>query len=198
MKKKFFSLIITVLLLTGCGGSTTENKTPDTETAHTMQEESGAKSEENKFPGSYTVPDGWIKSDEYSTDEKIFYVQEGHENDTLPDNISVNIGSNKYSADEHSKFKDAILSQLLFQLNGTEATLNGDGTYTKQGYTEYIFTIEDSDAVTKQYYIIDDYRYCLIHLTNYTLSENAYAAVQEIADSFVWQKDEDIEGGGKT
>ena len=125
-------------------------------------------------------------------------MQEGHENDTLPDNISVNIGSNKYSADEHSKFKDAILNQLLFQLTGTNATLNGDGTYPEQGYTEYIFTIEDSDAVTKQYYIIDDYRYCLIHLTNYTLSENAYDAVQEIADSFVWQKDEDIEGGGKT
>lgn len=38
MKKKFFSLIITVLLLTGCGEGTTENKTPDAETAHTVQE----------------------------------------------------------------------------------------------------------------------------------------------------------------
>ena len=41
--------------------------------------------------------------------------------------------------------------------------------------------------VTKQYYIVDDQRYCLIHLTNFTGSEAGVEAARAIADSFVWE-----------
>ena len=42
------------------------------------------------------------------------------------------------------------------QLDGIEAQLNGDGTYTEQGDLLYIFTIDEGDIVTTQYYIVRD------------------------------------------
>ena len=37
---------------------------------------------------------------DHSTDEKIFYVEDGHEHDSRPDNISINVGKNRYAADD--------------------------------------------------------------------------------------------------
>lgn len=167
MKKMLLIFLIMVLVFTGCGKQGTEK--------------------EIDFPGNYTVPEGWVKSEEYSTDKKVFYIEEGHETDKQPDNISINVGTNRYAEDDHVSFRDAILRQILAQLEGVDAQLYGDGTYTEQGYTVYIFTIEEkNNIVTKQYYIVGDYQYCLIHLTNYTGSEDADKAAQEIVDSFVW------------
>ena len=141
---------------------------------------------EDAIPGSYIVPDGWVKAEKYSSAEKVFYVEDGHEDDELPDNISIEVGTNRYSMDEHEKFRDAIVRQLALQLQGISAEMTGDGTYTEQDYIVYIFTISEESVVTKQYYIVGDQRYCLIHLTNFTGSESADKAAQTIADSFVW------------
>lgn len=198
MKKGFAAFFVLTLLLTGCTGvfplsegpaSSVSPAEPERTSLAGGPDSSGAGSaarEESGLPGSYTVPEGWVKADEYSTDEKIFYVQNGHENDEAPDNISINVGANRYSAQEHESFREAIVRQLLAQLQGAGADLTGDGTYTEQGYIVYIFTIEESDALTKQYYIVDDYRYCLVHLTSFTGSEDAEQAAKAIADSFVW------------
>lgn len=194
MKRIIAMLIATTLLVTGCGAGTARadesSATPENTSENRQETEEAAMpeqdQEESAIPGSYTVPEGWVKAEEYSTKEKIFYVEEGHENDTAPDNISVNVGTNKYGADEHMKFRDAIVRQLMMQLQSVDAQLTGDGTYTQQDYVVYIFTIEESDVVTKQYYIVGDHRYCLIHLTNYTGSENADNAARTIADSFIW------------
>ncbi len=177
MKKQLIFLLTAFLFLTGCGsGSTDDGSTLS------QQEQQDAV----QLADCFTVPDGWVKAEAYSTEEKLFYVQEGHEDDAQPDNISINTGTNRYSAGEHEDFRDAILRQLLMQIQGVDAELTGDGTYTEQGYVVYIFTITESSAVTKQYYIVDDYRYCLIHLTDYTGSDSVYDAAQAMADSFVW------------
>ena len=138
------------------------------------------------IPGSYTVPDGWVTMEKYSTEEKVFYVEEGHEEDELPDNISIEVGKNRYHAEDHIKFRDAIVRQLTMQLNGADATLTGDGTFTEQEDVLYSFTISEEDVVTKQFYIVGDQRYCLIHLTSFTGAESAYEAAQAMADSFKW------------
>ena len=138
------------------------------------------------FPGSYTVPEGWAKMERYSTENKIFYAEEGHEDDEMPDNISIEVGTNRYGADEHEKFREAILRQLAVQFQGVDAELTGDGTFTEQDYVVYIFTISQEDVVTKQYYIVGDQRYCLVHLTNFTGSESVDEAARAMADSFVW------------
>ena len=93
---------------------------------------------------------------------------------------------NKYSLDEHEQFRDAIVQQILMQLDGIEAQLNGDGTYTEQGELLYIFTIDEGDIVTTQYYIVKDYGFCLIQLTNFSGSETTEQAARDMVDSFVW------------
>ncbi len=155
------------------------------------QQEADAPSPEksgNAWPGTYTVPEGWVKAEAYSSDDMIFYVEQGHENDSAPDNISINIGTNRYAADDHESFRDAIVRQLTMQIKDSPDTgLDGTGTHTEQGYVEYIFTIREPDGVvTEQHYIVGDNRFCLIQLTNYTGSESAGKAAQEMADSFVW------------
>ncbi len=206
IRKSFIFLSIVACTLTGCNTVTdetssikerfednvqSEEQKETTQLEELIQSEEATQPEEKEtaFPGSYTVPDGWVKAEEHSTDKKFFYVEEGHETDKMPDNISINIGTNRYSAEDHTSFRDAIVQQLLAQLNGVDAELLGDGTSTEQGYIVYIFTINErsTGVVTKQYYIVDDYQFCLIHLTNYTNSENANEAAQAIVDSFVWE-----------
>ena len=153
--------------------------------------------EGSSFPGSYTIPVGWVQAKQYSNEEITFYVEEGHEEDGFPDNISVSIGTNRYSAEEHESFRKAIMNQIAAQIKGQQGiALYGDGTYTEQGYMLYVFTIEEEaeEITTKQYYNIDDYRYCLVQLTNFTNSEAADKAAQEIVDSFVWETDGTNEG----
>lgn len=182
-------------LLAGCAGARQQAMpggagAPDAlDTPAGSQAESPAQDAgegETAFPGSYTVPEGWVIAEQYSTEAKTFYVEAGHEEDELPDNISVEVGTNRYGADEHEQFRDAIVRQLVMQMQGLDAQLMGNGTYTDQGYILYIFTLTEPDVVTTQYYIVGDERYCLIHLTNFTGSETADKAAQAMADSFVW------------
>lgn len=148
---------------------------------------SGEKEEAGSaLPGSYTTPEGWVKAEQYSTDEKIFYVEKGHENDRLPDNISINVGNNRYSEEEHMAFRDAIVRQLIMQLKDQDAQLNANGSFTEQGYVVYTFMIEKSDAVMTQYYIVGDHRYCMVYLSNYSRSEGPEQAARTMVDSFVW------------
>ena len=191
MKKILIVLLTMVLLLAGCGkNGASSPQSPSDESVADQQEPSSSEteisSEDHAIPGSYTVPDGWEKSEKHSTDSQIFYIEEGHENDEKPDNISIHVGKNKYSLDEHEQFRDAIVQQILMQLDGIEAQLNGDGTDTEQGDLLYIFTIDEGDIVTTQYYIVKDYGFCLIQLTNFSGSETTEQAARDMVDSFVW------------
>lgn len=194
MKGKIAIVLVALLLLSGCGGGgmeDTQEPSTSAESSVSDQQEDSQQDvqetgEEVAFPGSYTVPDGWVKMDEFSNDTTIFYVEEGHEDEQYTDNISISVGSNPYSLEEHEQFREAITQQLLMQLNGVQADLKGDGSYTAQDYVLYTFTIDEGGIITKQYYIVDDYRFCLVHLTNFTRSESADEAARTIVDSFVW------------
>lgn len=197
MKKTFAVLLVMLGVLSGCTSDPAADQNnmqpaPPSESDVQEQEEK-KKDEESMIPGDYDVPDGWVKSETYSNARQIFYVEEGKEDSTQPDNISINVGENKYSAEEHTKFKDAILRQIMMQIQGQDVELDGTGTHTEQDYVVYIFTIteKESGIVTKQYYIVDDYRFCLIQLTNFTGSEAADEAAQQMMDSFVWDDKEE-------
>ena len=88
--------------------------------------------------------------------------------------------------EEHEQFRNAIVRQLSMQISSSDAQVTGSGSTTAQDYILYIFTISEEEIVTKQYYIVDDKRYCLIHLTNFTGSERVEDAAKALADSFVW------------
>jgi len=195
MKKIASILLVMLLLLAGCGGKqSVSTSTPDVSREIDQSEVDQSKAdpsdaeEETALPGTWTVPDSWVKAEKYSSEDKIFYVEEGHEDDELPDNISIEVGKNRYSAEEHEKFREAILRQFAMQLNGVAATLTGDGSFTEQDYILYTFTITEEDVVTTQFYIVGDQRYCLVHLTNFTGSDRAVEAAKAIVDSFIWSK----------
>ena len=193
------ALILTLLLLAGSligcesghGKSLSDIPSATSSSATTDSSQSGDTEQpdvenESDFPGSYTVPDGWVKMEKYSTEDKIFYAEEGHEEDELPDNISIEVGTNRYGGEDHMKFRDAIVRQLTVQAGSVGAEVTGEGTFTAQEDVLYIFTISEAEAVTKQFYIVGDQRHCLVHLTSFTGSDSAEEAARAIADSFAW------------
>ena len=189
MNKRLFAVALGLSLFMSLAACSNQQSPSDSsqENASTSEGVLPSDSETNlDFPGSYIVPDGWVKMEKYSTEDKIFYAEEGHEEDELPDNISVEVKTNRYSAEDHMEFRDAIVRQLTIQASRVGAELTGEGTFTDQEDVLYIFTISEEDVVTKQFYIVGDKRYCLIHLTNFTGSESADEAAQAMADSFVW------------
>lgn len=139
--------------------------------------------------GTYEIPADWIESGAHSTNNKFFYVKEGQENDNRPNNISINEGTNKYAASEHEKFRMAILNQLSMQIGGDEnVELNANGSNTKNGYVVYNFSIKDKDNTTKQYYIVGDYKYVLVHETTFGDSTETDSVAQKIIDTFKWKE----------
>ena len=178
--------IFCLLGLAGCGGG---------QTAENIDED-------RDFVGGgfgYVIPAGWVKLEKYSTDDKVFYCLAGHEEDKTPDNISVEVQSNRYAAEDHMQFRDAIVRQLMTQLQGVPATLTGDGTFTDDETVMYIFTITedateeqlaaDPEAVgviTRQYYIVGEKKYALVHLTSFYNDEETLAAADRMAKSFTW------------
>ncbi len=135
--------------------------------------------------GSYTVPAGWVELDG-GLSGKYFYLPEDQQDEEYPDNISVESGSNRYAAEDHIQFRQAIVSQLSAQIQGLDATLLGDGTFTDAGDYLYAFTITEPDVTTRQYYVVGDQKYCLIHLTSFTGAQEAFDAAAQIASGFQW------------
>ena len=80
-----------------------------------------------------------------------------------------------------------ILSQLMMQVQGSAAQVNGEGTYTDSGDVLLVYTITETGCTTKQYYIVGDYEYCLIHLTVYSGDDTGgIKAAETMVNSFQW------------
>lgn len=173
--------------------SQTEEETPlDNEHEYEKEaDENGAADGGTRYQksyGSYIILDGWIEADR-STDTKSFYAKEGTENDLRPDNISVEIGTNPYSLEEHAEFARAIQAQMAAQLAeiGRDTTLTGSGTATEKGDIVYVFTIEEAGKrAAVQYYIVGEQRYCMVYETIYLDEAECDAAAQKIVESFEW------------
>lgn len=72
-------------------------------------------------------------------------------------------------------------------LYGIESQLNGDEAYTEQGKLLYIFTTDEGDIVITQHYIVKDYGFCLIQITNFSGSGTTEQTVRDMVDIFVWE-----------
>lgn len=197
--KKIVVFLISAVLLTGLSGcgirrasSAGETALPDGLAEPAERAESGLSDQtiEQGF-GSYLLPAGWIENESHSTEEKRFYILDGTDDQAQPDNIAVSVGVNRYSQEGHLEFRDAVMNQLGAQIGDLEGvTLEGSGSSTANGDILYRFEVRENDGTkTVQYYVVGDYRFCLIHETNFTGSEQTDIAAAKIADSFVW-KDE--------
>ena len=195
--KKYIILLISLFCLTSC----TQQKIQTSESQGIEKQEETESSEETEIVdengttytksfGTYHVPTGWIESSTYSTTNKFFYVADGTEQDTLPNNISINIGSNKYSAEDHIKFREAIVNQLVMQLP-KDTMLNGSGSYTANDYILYTFTFNvtegDTTLAATQYYIVGDYKYVMVYESVYDgNTEEVDAIAKNMVDTFTW------------
>jgi hypothetical protein len=150
--------------------------------------------------GKYKEPSAWRLEPKYTEmegltlGEKRYYVMDGVTPAQRWDsNISVEVGSNRYTPEEHMQFRDGILSSLGAQLQGAQATVGGGGSFSENGYVLYEFTIDMEDegaSDTTQSYIVGDKKYFLIIGTDFhdpNVPADAIAeAIDEIANSFVW------------
>ncbi len=206
---------MSLFCFTACAQQTTTNDIPEAEEqnininkniAYTSEQKGNEQQIENteqniitnedvtyhKSFGSYRIPKNWIESTKYSTKDKFFYVAEGTEEDPLPNNISVNVGKNKYSSEQHMKFRDAILNQLVMQLP-KDVILNGNGSYTANDYVLYTFTFSitegDTTLSATQYYIVGDYKYVMVYETAFTdNTEEVDIVAKSIVDTFKWSE----------
>ena len=140
--------------------------------------------------GTYKVPKTAVIRKDHSTYRKLFFVKNKDINNNRPNNISVEGGTNKYSKEDHMQFRRAIQTQLYMQSSShLGSQITGSGTTTKNGYTLYVFTMKSSDSVTKQYYIVGDYKYVLVHETilNGTEDQELDSISKYIVDSFKWE-----------
>lgn len=81
------------------------------------------------------------------------------------------------------------MAQLLAQVGNQNVQVNGSGSYTANEDPMILFEIiEEDKTVTRQYYIVGDYRYCLVHLTNYSGDEEADRVAEIMADGFAWRE----------
>ncbi len=213
MKKQIALLFMSLFCFTACTQQTTTNDIPKAEEQninknieYTSEQKENEQQIENteqnvitnedvtyhKSFGSYRIPKNWIESTKYSTEDKFFYVAEGTEEDPLPNNISVNVGKNKYSSEQHMKFRDAILNQLVMQLP-KDVILNGNGSYTANDYVLYTFTFSitegDTTLSATQYYIVADYKYVMVYETAFTdNTEEVDVVAKSIVDTFKWSE----------
>lgn len=217
MKKYIALLLMSVFCLTSCTQQTTpqqsnvaEEVEQNTTEENDTEQENNTESKENdieqtenavtdengttytKSFGTYTVPTGWIESTKYSTSGKFFYVADGTEDQQLPNNISVNMGTNKYSADDHILFRQAIVNQLVMQLP-KDTQLNGSGSFTANDYVLYTFTFSitenDTTLNATQYYIVGDKKYVMVYESVYDgNTEEVDAIAKNIVDTFQWSE----------
>lgn len=176
--KKIFIILAFCLLLTGCvlpRRTSINNLVKNDNLIETSY-------------GTFTIPSTWVKRDDHSTANKYFFANR-NDNNSIPNNISVEIGTNRYSKDDHMTFKTAIQNQLVYQVKGSGATINGSGSTTSNGYIVYTFRINMSSQTTVQHYIVGDYKYVLVHETiwdgNTSDTDNA---AKEIVNSFKWKE----------
>ena len=145
----------------------------------------------DKSFGTYIIPDGWSEAKELSNSKKFFYVKDGTDMSKPTSNVSVEVGTNKYKKENHMEFRQSMQRQLMVQASrgATSEGMQGIGTNTKNGDVMYVFTINSENTTTKQYYIVGDYRYVLIHETDFN-DENIKdisEVAKSIAESFEWK-----------
>lgn len=169
--KKIFILFITTVLLTGC----------------TLIPRGRSNIIKTDY-GSFSIPNTWIKRTDHSTASKYFFANRNDRN-SIPNNISVEMGTNRYAEAYHEQFREAIKRQLATQASLYGMTMTGSGTTSKNGYYVYTFTLKGSSETTIQHYIVGDYKYVLVHETIFREDNNdTNNAAKTIIDSFIWKK----------
>ena len=139
--------------------------------------------------GSFILTDSWDKYDAQSTDAKLFFVPEDYNGVGIPDNISVEYGTNRYAKDDAAAFGEASLAQLSQQ---TKGSLTGDitasGITSDKGESVLVFSFSTEDRQITQYYICGDQEHILIYEMNFSSSSECDEVARTIMNTFEWSQ----------
>ena len=205
-KKGILIIILALTLLTGCGvtsdesSGSAENNSVESSSIETVEPSSGDSTAETSDhedetegdlymldQGSFIMIDSWDKYDPQSTDAKPFFVPEDYDGVGIPDNISVEYGTNRYAKDDTATFGEAILVQLSQQ---TKGSLTGDitayGITSDKGEPVLVFSFSTEDRQITQYYICGDQEFILIYETNFSSSSECDEVARTIMNTFEW------------
>ena len=183
MKKSVLIIILCLTICTGCFNFRSGNKLKE----DTNDLENKDLVFEKEF-GSYSVSNTWEENKEHSTERKFFYIKRGDTN-KLPNNISVEMGTNRYSEKDHMMFRDAILRQIAMQTKKSADQIKSSCSNTSNNYILYTFIIDNGPNITKQYYIVGDYKYILVHATIFDreTEDETDNISNQIVNSFTWK-----------
>ena len=205
-KKGILITILALALLAGCGvtsdetsGSAESNSVESSsiETVEPSSDHSSTKTSDREDEtdgdlytldqGSFILIDSWDKYEPQSTDAKPFFVPEDYDGVGIPDNISVEYGTNRYAKDDTATFGEAILVQLSQQ---TKGSLTGDitayGITSDKGEPVLVFSFSTEDRQITQYYICGDQEFILIYETNFSSSSECDEVARTIMNTFEW------------
>lgn len=187
MKKLILSVALCLALtLAACGAPAPSSATQPASAGTSA--DSAAATELKKTFGTFTLPQGWLESHELSKENFYFYLKDGTDLQKPTSNISVSYGTNKYGKGEEMDFARAIDQQLKSQVDLETVSYSGVGSSTKQDIPLITMTVEDKEALTVQYYIVGEYRYVMVQMTDFY--DEQVPDVQQVAlnivDSFVW------------
>ena len=179
-------------ILPGCANKAESNNTSEGTSSDLSSEETGqdGKTEEDRFAfshGSFDVANGWRKYDPQSTEAKPFFVSSDYDGNGIPDNISVEYGTNHYSKDDPISFGRAITAQLAQQVQGyATGEITANGITSDMGDPVLVFNIPTGESQITQYYICGDYEYILVYETNFSGSSECDEVAKTIVDTFTW------------
>ena len=137
--------------------------------------------------GSFELIDGWHKYDPQSTESKPFFVSDDYDGVGIPDNISVEYGTNHYSKDDPISFGRAIAAQLAQQVQGhATGEITANGITSDAGDPVLVFNIPVEDNQITQYYICGDHEHILVYETNFSGSSECDEVAKAIVNTFEW------------
>jgi len=137
--------------------------------------------------GGFSLIDSRDKYYPQSTDAKLLFVPEDYNGIGIPDNISVEYGTNKYSKSDTGALGEAIMTQLALQSGGRlSGDITASGITSDKGEPVLVFNFSTEDRQITQYYICGDYEYILVYETNFSGSSESDEAAQNIMNTFEW------------
>ena len=184
-------------MLSGCALSLLDKiQDEKTESTSPKEEKNPAEDEANagekkEAYGTYVVPENWSEAKELSQKNLTFYLQNGTPTDKPTTNISVSEGTNKYAVGDAQSFAKAIDNQLRSQVGSLDLkSYSGNGSFTEKDYPLITMEVETEEMTTIQYYIVGDYRYVMVHLSEChdEAIKDAEKVALSIVNSFEWSE----------
>ena len=180
-------------LLTGCVGKAESSNSPESgsePSASSTPSSEETEMEAGRFSfshGSFELIDGWRKYDPQSTKAKPFFVPADYDGNGIPDNISVEYGTNHYSKDDPISFGQAITAQLAQQVQGhATGEITANGITSDMGDPVLVFNIPTENCQITQYYICGDHEHILVYETNFSGSSECDEVAKTIVNTFEW------------